>query len=80
MRTYGIFQLILLGATWNGYSKSKIEPKLLKGIKQLENNQAVYNAFRFIAYCLMNKIEDEISSYELLNFSIPEPMKLTFSA
>jgi hypothetical protein len=66
--------------TWNGYSKSKLEPKMLKGIKQLENNQAVYNSFRFIAYCMMNKIEDEISSYDLVDFSMPQPMKLTFNA
>lgn len=67
--------------TWNGYTKSKFEPKMLKGIKQLENNQAVYNAYRFIAYCMMNKIDDEIyNNYNLVDFSLPEPMKLTFNA
>lgn len=63
--------------TWNGYEKSNLEKELLSGIKRLENNKSIYNVFRFVCYTLINKIEEE-ESYDLITFSLPDPMILTY--
>lgn len=57
--------------TWNGYSKSNSEPKLLSGIKRLENNKSIYLTFKFIAYCLINKLDEEKNVYDTVKFSDP---------
>jgi len=63
--------------TWNGYEKSSLEKDLLSGIKRLENNKSIYNVFRFISYCLVNSMEDEVE-YSTIRFELPAPLELTY--
>lgn len=55
--------------TWNGYSKSKLESKLLSGIKRLENNKSIYLSFLFIVFCLRNNLPNEIETEKIIDFS-----------
>lgn len=64
--------------TWNGYEKSKLEKDLLSGIKRLETNKSIYNVFRFISYCLINSMENEIE-YDTIKFELPTPMELAYT-
>lgn len=64
--------------TWNGYEKSNLEKDLLSGIKRLESNKSIYNVFRFISFCLVNDLADEIK-YDLIKFELPAPMHLTYT-
>lgn len=64
--------------TWNGFQKSFNHSKLLTGIKNLENNQSVYNSFRFISYCLTNVIDDEIEGKKYLKFGAPIELPLKY--
>lgn len=43
----------------NGYSKSNLGQYLMAGLKRLENNKTIYYAFRFVAFCLNNQIQEE---------------------
>lgn len=63
--------------TWNGYQTSPLEKDLLPGIKRLETNKSIYNVFRFISFCLINKMEEEIE-YETVNFELPKPLELSY--
>lgn len=64
--------------TWNGYEKSNLEKDLLSGIKRLESNKSIYYVFRFISYCLVNTLENEIA-YDTIQFELPSPMTLTYT-
>ena len=64
--------------TWNGQQKSLNHSKLLTGMKNLENNQSVYNSFRFIAYCLVNKLDVEKESPGVLKFGTPILLALKY--
>lgn len=64
--------------TWNGYEKSNLEKDLLSGIKRLETNKSIYYVFRFISYCLINNLENEIA-YDTIQFELPSPMALTYT-
>lgn len=48
---------LVINPTWSftnpgGYKESRYEPAYMAGIKRLENNNSVYNYFRFFAYYL----------------------------
>lgn len=48
---------LVLNPTWSftnpgGYQESRFEPDYMSGIKRLENNNAIYNYFRFFGYYL----------------------------
>jgi hypothetical protein len=48
---------LVLNPTWSftnpgGYKESRFEPDYMSGIKRLENNNAIYNYFRFFGYYL----------------------------
>ena len=48
---------LVINPTWSftnpgGYKESRFEPDYMSGIKRLENNNAIYNYFRFFGYYL----------------------------
>lgn len=63
--------------TYNGYLNHKMESNLITQKKKLETNNAVYQHFMFISYCMMNKLRDDEKEYPLIYFK--EPFKLELS-
>lgn len=64
--------------TYDGFIPHKNESKMITDKKKLENNSAVYQHFMFIAYCLANKLKEEETKYEILNFSLPFKLELIY--
>lgn len=66
--------------TYNGYQPHKFESDLITQKKKLESNNAVYQHFMFISYCLSNKISEEEENYNLINFKEPFKLPLTYKS
>ena len=66
--------------TYNGYQSHKFESDFITQKKKLESNNAVYQHFMFISYCLNNKISEEEEDYNLLNFKEPFRLPLTYKS
>jgi hypothetical protein len=66
--------------TYNGYQTHKFESDLITQKKKLESNNAVYQHFMFISYCLSNKISEEEENYNLINFKEPFRLPLTYKS
>jgi hypothetical protein len=66
--------------TYNGYDTHKFESDLITQKKKLESNNAVYQHFMFISYCLSNKISEEEENYNLINFKNPFRLPLTYKS
>lgn len=64
--------------TYNGYQTHKFESDLITQKKKLESNNAVYQHFMFISYCLSNKLNEEEENYNLINFKEPFRLALTY--
>ena len=64
--------------TYNGYNTYKFESDLITKKKKLENNNAVYQHFMFISYCLNNKLKEEEPDVKYLSFSEPFKLSLTY--
>ncbi|UCS93949.1 SMEK domain-containing protein [Echinicola marina] len=64
--------------TYNGYQSHKNESQLITQKKKLETNNAVYQHFMFISYCLKYKLSEDEEEYNLINFSDPFRLNLTY--
>lgn len=52
--------------------------KYIDSQKKLDKNQSVYNHFRFIAYCLRNKLKDSEEEYPYVSVNKSIKLNLTF--
>ena len=66
--------------TYNGYQAHKFESDLITQKKKLESNNAVYQHFMFISYCLNNKLSEDEEDYNLINFKEPFKLDLTYKS
>ncbi|MBO6531938.1 MAG: SMEK domain-containing protein [Muricauda sp.] len=66
--------------TYDGYRTHKFESDLITDKKKLESNNAVYQHFMFISYCLSNKISEEEENYDLISFKEPLRLPLTYKS
>jgi len=66
--------------TYDGYQTHKFESDLITQKKKLESNNAVYQHFMFISYCLSNKLSEEEEEYNLINFKEPFRLDLTYKS
>ncbi len=64
--------------TYDGRIPHKNESKMITDKKKLENNNAVYQHFMFIAFCLVNKLNQDEKKYDVLKFSSPFKLELIF--
>lgn len=62
--------------TYDGYRTHNYESDLKTNKKKLETNNAVYQHFMFISYCLRNKLSEDENDYKLI--TINKPYKLPF--
>lgn len=66
---------IVINPTWSftipsGYRTSRFEPSYISGLKRMENNNSVYNSFRFFGYYLSyNDLFTQNYSYMRINNS-----------
>lgn len=72
---------LIINPTWSftnpgGYRESRFESAYMSGIKRLENNNSVYNYFRFFAYYLSYTDLFTIE-FPYLQVQKPEPMSLS---
>ena len=65
--------------TYNGYVNHKSESDLITSKKKLENNNAVYQHFMFISYCLNHALREGEKEYNLLSFSQPFKLNLSYT-
>ena len=72
---------LIINPTWSftnpgGYRESRFESSYMSGLKRMENNNAVYNYFRFFAYYLSYT---DLFTTEFQNLKIhkPEPICLS---
>lgn len=66
--------------TYNGYQTHNFESDLITQKKKLESNNAVYQHFMFISYCLSNKLSEVEENYNLINFKEPFRLALTYKS
>lgn len=66
--------------TYDGYRNHISESTFITQKKKLENNNAVYQHFMFIHFCLSNKILESEKDYSLLSFSEPFNLQLNYKA
>jgi len=66
--------------TYDGYTNHKFESELITNKKKLETNNAVYQHFMFISYCFSNKLKEDEQLYQLLSFSNPFKLNLSFKS
>lgn len=71
---------LVINPTWSftnpgGYKESRYEPAYMAGIKRLENNNSVYNYYRFFAYYL-SYTDLFTTNYPYLQTSKVEPLSL----
>lgn len=66
--------------TYDGYQAHKFESDLITKKKKLESNNAVYQHFMFISYCLSNKISEGEENYNLISFKEPFRLLLTYKS
>lgn len=64
--------------TYDGYLNHKNESNLISQKKKLETNNAVYQHFMFVSYCLMNKLSEDEELYKLISFKSPIRLELSF--
>ena len=64
--------------TYDGYSNHKLESDFITNKKKLETNNAVYQHFMFISYCMSNQIKEDERDYNLLSFKPPFQLDLSF--
>lgn len=72
---------LVINPTWSftnpgGYRESRFESAYMAGIKRLENNNSVYNYFRFFAYYL-SYTDLFVTEYPYLQTSKNEPLSLS---
>jgi hypothetical protein len=66
--------------TYDGYRTHKFESDLITNKKKLESNNAVYQHFMFISYCLSNKLSEEEENYDIISFKEPFRLPLTYKS
>jgi hypothetical protein len=64
--------------TYNGYLNHKNESTFITQKKKLETNNAVYQHFMFISYCLTNKLSEDEDVYDLISFKKPFKLELSY--
>lgn len=72
---------VIVSPTWSftnpyGYKTSRFEPAYMSGIKRLENNNSVFNYFRFFGY-YFSYIDLFTSSYPYLKFHQPFALSIS---
>jgi len=72
---------LIINPTWSftnpgGYRESRFESAYMSGLKRLENNNSVYNYFRFFSYYL-SYTDLFTTEYPYLQVQKPEPISLS---
>lgn len=65
--------------TYDGYRVHKNESDLITKKKMLETNNAIYQHFMFISYCLSNKLSEEEEDYTYIQFEEPKKLMLSYT-